>query len=226
MANSIPDSDKIGILPAIPKQQATGSNALTIMPFTQIITNCTAAFKSVVSADPVFHGLYEGSPTTFYCIPVQPQTPFIFAVYVGFTDDAEDYQVKSALFAKLIGDSEFMQMVKDDHSNITGDLKPELVIAIAIHWGTVSKCTVRRGGRYAASTATAHRVMIAPISKDHPTNLRLQKHIMAAGFVVDAHRYGEATPWFSGNVAHPVFMSCSECHGVDHYNESCPIINS
>lgn len=116
-------------------------------------------------------------------------------------------------------------MVKDDHSNISGDHKPELVLAIAIHWGTISKCTVHRGGRHGVSL-TAHRIMIAPISQDHAVNQRFQSYIMAAGFVVDAREHGEGRPWFKGSAASPDYMSCYECHGIDHYKDLCPIINS
>lgn len=59
-ADLIADSDKVKIYPAIPKKPATGDKAMTIMPFTQIITNCTAAFKLAIAANPVFHGIHEG----------------------------------------------------------------------------------------------------------------------------------------------------------------------
>ncbi|KAJ7722132.1 hypothetical protein DFH07DRAFT_946757 [Mycena maculata] len=226
IARNVADSDKVEIYPAMPKKAAaTGVNSMAIMPFTQIITNCTAAFKLAIGADPVFHGVHEGIPTTFYCIPALPPMPFIFAAYTGFTAGATDVEVKAALFTTLIGRPDFLQMVAEDHSNISGDHKPELVLAIAIRAGTISKCTVRRGGRHGISL-TAHRVMIAPISKDHDMNQRLQSYIMAPSFVVDARQHGEGRPWFTGPVTSRTFMSCSECHGIDHYFEICPIINS
>ncbi|KAJ7785051.1 hypothetical protein DFH07DRAFT_786585 [Mycena maculata] len=210
IARNVADSDKVEIYPAMPKKAAaSGVDSMAIMPFTQIITNCTAAFKLAIGADPVFHGVHEGAPTTFYCIPAQPPMPFIFAAYTGFTAGATDWEVKAALFTTLIGRPDFLQMVEEDHSNISGDLKPELVLAIAIRAGTISKCTVRRGGRH-----------------DHDMNQRLQSYIMAASFVVDARQHGEGRPWFTGSVTSRTFMSCSECHGIDHYIELCPIINS
>jgi hypothetical protein len=60
-AKLVADADKVKIFPAIPKKPATGDKAMTIMPFTHIITNCTAAFRLAIAADPVFHGVHEGS---------------------------------------------------------------------------------------------------------------------------------------------------------------------
>ncbi|KAJ7157634.1 hypothetical protein C8R43DRAFT_997199 [Mycena crocata] len=222
----VADSDKVAVYPAIPKEPATGVDALAIMPLAHILTNCTAAFKLAIAADPVFHGVHEGAPTTFYCIPARPPTPFIFAVFVGFIADATDWQVKTAVFTALLGHPDFLQMVKEDHSNISGDLKPELALAVAIHWGTVSKCTVHRGGGRNSVSLTAHRIMIAPISKDDTMNLRFQQFIMNPGFIVDAQQYGEGRPWFRGPATSPEYMSCYECHGIDHYKDFCPIINS
>ncbi|KAJ7939393.1 hypothetical protein B0H13DRAFT_1850691 [Mycena leptocephala] len=211
MARNLPDSDKIEVLPAIPETQAQGAKAMT-MPWTQILTNCTAALKVATEADPVFHVIHEGSPTSFYCIPVRPQTPWIFAAYVGLTDETTDYELKSALFTRFISDLKPPPVSTSLTTLKTGDLKPELVLAIDIHWGTV--------------TTTAHRVMIAPISKDHAANQRFRKYITTPGFSIDAQKRGEATSWFTGSATNPIFMSCSECHGIDHYYEFCPIFNS
>ncbi|KAJ7185979.1 hypothetical protein C8R46DRAFT_1208070 [Mycena filopes] len=101
------------------------------MPWTNIITNCSAAFKTAVYANPVFHAVHQGTGCTFYCIPVQPQTPWIFIVLTGFTDAADEVEIKSALFAKLIGDPDILKMVKEDHTNIPGDHKPECYIRMA-----------------------------------------------------------------------------------------------
>ncbi|KAJ7706633.1 hypothetical protein B0H16DRAFT_1481901 [Mycena metata] len=224
-AELVPDADKIGSFPAIPKVGGTADNNLQIMPFTQIITNCTAAFKLRLAADPVLHGVHEGAPTSFYCIPARPPTPFIFTVFVGFTADAPDQNVKAALFTTLIGRPDFLQMVNEDHSNIPRELKPEIVLAVAIHWGTVSKCTVYRGGRQSLSL-TAHRIMFPPISKDPAMNQRLQNYIMSPDFFVDARQFGEGRPWYKGPAKSPKYMGCDQCHGIDHYKEFCPIATS
>ncbi|KAJ7118706.1 hypothetical protein C8R46DRAFT_1238869 [Mycena filopes] len=224
MSDGIPDSDKVDILPPIPKEPVSGRPLG--MPWTSVITNCSAAFKAAVYANPVFHASHQGIGYTFYCMPAQPQTPWIFVVFTGFTDAADDVEIKSALFAKLISDPDILKMVKEDHTNIPGEHKPELILAIALRFGSITKRTVRRGGRFDTSAITAHCVMIAPISKDHSANLRLQRYIMTAGFVVDAQKRGEGTPWLGGNPFQPQLMNCTECHGVDHYVESCPIMDS
>ncbi|KAJ7019586.1 hypothetical protein C8F04DRAFT_1197569 [Mycena alexandri] len=240
----VPDADKVKVLPAFPKVQATGDDPMAIMPFTQIIINCTAAFKQALDADSIFHGTHNGRPVTFYCIPVNPPTPFIFSVFTGFTSDATANDVTAAVFTSLIQRPDFLQMVAEDHSNITGDLshyiiilhipdardlgelKPELVLAIAMHWATVETCTVYRGGRRHGVPLLAHRLSFPPISKDHTANQRLQRYIMSPGFMADGRRFGEGRPWFKGSATSPEYMSCSECHGIDHYKEFCTVSDS
>ncbi|KAJ7445366.1 hypothetical protein B0H11DRAFT_2249499 [Mycena galericulata] len=227
VAHSIPDSDKIDVFPPIPKQDAPPRTRGMGMPWTNIITNCTAAFKDAVLANPIYHAIHEGSPVSFYCFSANPKTPWTIAVYTGLTGATLDHEFKSALYCKLLADTEVVQMVRDDHTNFSGDHPPAFILAAAIYHATVCSFPVHQSGKYGNSTSKlAHSIMIPPLSDDPVMNNRLQQHIMAPGFVIDAQKRGEARPWLGGNPNYPQMMGCGECHGVDHYNDRCPILGS
>ncbi|KAJ6626238.1 hypothetical protein B0H10DRAFT_2211430 [Mycena sp. CBHHK59/15] len=227
VARGIPDSDKIDIFPPIPKQEAAPGDRGMGMPWTNIITNCTAAFKEAVLANPIYHAVHEDSPVSFYCFSAHPETPWTIAVYTGFTDTTLDHEFKSAFYCKLLADTDVVQMVREDHSNFSGDHPPAFILAAAIYHATVSTFPVHQSGKFGISTTKlAHSIMLPPLSKDPATNNRLQQHIMAPAFVIDAQKRGEGRPWLGGNPRFPQMMGCGECHGVDHYNDHCPILGS
>ncbi|KAJ7824713.1 hypothetical protein B0H13DRAFT_2443518 [Mycena leptocephala] len=102
------------------------------------------------------------------------------------------------------------------------------ILAVALHFAHITTCTVRkRVGRYNYShPITAHRISIPPISNDEDVNARIQSHLMSPAFSFTVPLRGVAIPWLGPDANFPQLMSCSECHGVDHYNEECPIFHS
>lgn len=127
----------------------------------------------------------------------------------------------------LFADTTVMQMVKDDHSNIPGERSPEFILRAAIQIAEVTTRSVRVRGGYGRSTTTiAHCILIPPISKSSATCELLRKHIMAASFTFDVPKRGVAKPWLGSDPQNPASISCSDCHGVDHYSEECSIVNA
>ncbi|KAJ6563027.1 hypothetical protein DFH09DRAFT_1082524 [Mycena vulgaris] len=103
MARKIPDGDKINVYPATPREQVPASNGLS-MPWTNIISECSVAFKAAVLADPVFHNVHQALPISFYCFDVEPERPWIIAVYVGLSDLTTPVEFKQAVLTKLLAD--------------------------------------------------------------------------------------------------------------------------
>ncbi|KAJ7463441.1 hypothetical protein B0H11DRAFT_85258 [Mycena galericulata] len=226
VSNKIPDADKIDIYPPTPKEDVVDGRHLS-MPWTNIAINCTDAFTSAVLASPVFHNVHDDLPISFYCLPVDPDMPWMFAVYTGLTGLAEPAEFKDAALTKLLADDVVIQMARDDHSNVPGEHSPAFVIRVALNLAQVSTCTVvRRAYNRRAIPTIAHRLLIPPISKNWDAIQRLQNHLMSAGFTIDVHMRGKATPWMGSDPQHPTLMSCNECHGIDHYISDCPIVNS
>ncbi|KAJ7434396.1 hypothetical protein B0H11DRAFT_2372770 [Mycena galericulata] len=156
------------------------------MPWTNIAINCTDAFTSAVLASPVFHNVHDDLPISFYCLPVDPDMPWMFAVYTGLTGLAEPAEFKDAALTKLLADDVVIQMARDDHSNVPGEHSPAFVIRVALNLAQVSTCTVvHRAYNRRAIPTIAHRLLIPPISKNWDAIQRLQNHLMSAGFTID-----------------------------------------
>ncbi|KAJ7893683.1 hypothetical protein B0H14DRAFT_3427336 [Mycena olivaceomarginata] len=56
------------------------------MPWTNTVYNCAPALKKMVLVHPVFHSVYQGVPTSFYCLDVRPENLFLFLIYTGLTE--------------------------------------------------------------------------------------------------------------------------------------------
>ncbi|KAJ7485642.1 hypothetical protein FB451DRAFT_1392372 [Mycena latifolia] len=203
-AHKIPDADKIDVYPPTPKHAIAGKGMS--MPWTNIVSDCSPAFKEAVLADPVYHDTYQDLPFSFYCLN-NSLSP-----------------LSSRGLDKLIADPTVIQMAEADHSNVPGkDHDVKFIFNVVLHFAEVSACTVRRRNK---PPIAAHRILFPPISKHPAESERLQNHIMSPSFTVDVRFRGTAIPWWGPNPSHPVAMSCSECHAVDHYNDDCPIVNS
>ncbi|KAJ6553856.1 hypothetical protein B0H10DRAFT_2049980 [Mycena sp. CBHHK59/15] len=226
VSRNIPDADKIDVYPPTPKVQVPTIWGKLGMPWTNIATECSPGFLAATLRDPVYHHFHNGFPITFYCLRVQPESPWVFAVYFDITTLTTAVEFKDAAFAKLLADPGVVQMVDNDHSNIPGEHDTKFVLDVAKRFAEVSTCTVRRRGQFGSIPLTAYRLLFPPISKDPAATEQLQKHIMSSGFAFDIPKRGEAKPWFGPNSQYPEPMSCSQCHGIDHYNEDCPIILS
>ncbi|KAJ7124005.1 hypothetical protein C8R43DRAFT_958902 [Mycena crocata] len=99
--------------------------------------------------------------------------------------------------------------------------------SVIFHFADVRAFTVkRRGPGGYLVDVTLHRITFPPFSKDAVRSQRLQNYIMSPSFTFGSALRGKATPWLGPNPNKPAPMSCWECHGVDHYHNHCPIINS
>ncbi|KAJ7030773.1 hypothetical protein C8F04DRAFT_1263464 [Mycena alexandri] len=229
MGLKVRDADKIETFPPIPKEEVVGVKGMS-MPWTNIITNCTASFITSVMANPFYCAIDEGSPTAFYCFKALPETPWIFAVYVGFTDTMVEEEFKSIFWTKLLNSPAIMQLIRDDHGNFSGDHSPAIILRAALHFAEIRAFPVYRGGNYDNPAITAHSIMFPPISNDPDMSKRLQQYIMAPGFRIDGERRGEASPWLGGsNSLDPKYqkpMVCTDCRGIDHYKDRCPLTGS
>ncbi|KAJ7922355.1 hypothetical protein B0H13DRAFT_1983535 [Mycena leptocephala] len=198
------------------------------MPWTNIIFNCSDAFKAAVLERGVFHATHNEVPISFYCLEVRLPPPRIYLTYTGLVDFATLVEILDALYPALLADADLVEMVMAKHENIPGNHTPAFILAVALHFAHITTCTVRkRVGRYNYShPITAHRISIPPISNDEDVNARIQSHLMSPAFSFIVPLRGVTIPWLGPDANFPQLMSCSECHGVDHYNEECPIFHS
>ncbi|KAJ7772614.1 hypothetical protein DFH07DRAFT_767928 [Mycena maculata] len=225
LASSIPDANKIDVLPATLKVFSDTRNKLG-QPWTNVIIDCSPAFIAAVLANPIFHHVHDDTPISFYCIRAQPEPLWILGVYWDITPLTTCSEFKDTFLAALLADPSVVKMVLNDHSNVPGEYRSKFILDVALHFAAISTITVRHGRGSDSHTLTAYRILFPPISNDAATTRHLQRHIMSPGFTFDVAKRGQAKPWLGPNPQRPQPMACSECHGLDHYHEDCPILRS
>jgi hypothetical protein len=189
------------------------------MPWTNIVVDCSPAFIDAVMACPLFHNIYNSIPFSFYCIRVNPDNVWVFAVFCNLSSLTTTAEFKNTFRARLLADPTVINMVKNDHSNVPGKHEPSTVLDVVLHFAQVSTCTVCCCTASGSIPITVYRLVFPPISNDPAATARLRNHIMSPGFVFEITRRGEANPWLRPNPQHPEQMACTECHGIDHYKE-------
>jgi len=197
------------------------------MPFTNIISGCTPAFKAALrGVNSIVHGMHGTTPCSFYVFDVKPPTPWTLATLVGVSDLMTSDEFKNAALVSFRTDPTIVQLITDDHSNIRGNHDVEYMLRLILHFANISTCSIRRRGRFAGPPIIAHRILIPPFSLNAATNQLFQDHLMSIDFRLPVPRRGVATPWRGPDPRNPMFMSCQGCYGVDHYVEDCAIVNS
>ncbi|KAJ7078198.1 hypothetical protein C8R44DRAFT_754947 [Mycena epipterygia] len=219
--NKLPDAEKIDVFPPTPKAPVASVRS---MPFTNIISDCTPAFKTAVLASSVFHGLHQGTPYSFYIIDVKPETPWIIATFVGLSDLMSPDEFRNAALNHFLADPTIVQMITADHGNVPGDHNAAFIFRVILHFADVGTCTIRRRG--GGPPIVAHRILIPPFSLNADANRVFQNYLMSPTFTLNVPKRGVATSWRGSDPHNPTLMSCADCHGVDHYIQDCSIVNS
>ncbi|KAJ7652483.1 hypothetical protein DFH06DRAFT_1206215 [Mycena polygramma] len=224
MASQIPGAQDIDVFPPIPKEEVPAIRGPS-MPWTNIVFNCSDEFKAAVLGHGAFYAAHNDVPISFYFLDVRPPSPRIYLTYTGLVDFATVINILDGLYAALLADADFCEMVRANHENIPNNDTPSFILGVALHFAHISTCTVRkRLGRFNYSPPiTAHRISIPPISSDEAVNARLQARLMSPAFSFAVPLRGVAVPWLGPDPNFPQLMSCSECHSVDHYNDECPM---
>ncbi|KAJ7613674.1 hypothetical protein DFH06DRAFT_1484668 [Mycena polygramma] len=226
LAEKVADADKVDVFPPTPKEPV----GLDGMPYTNIISDCTPAFKAaVLAANSVFYGMHDGVACTFYVFSVKPQTPWTIATFTGLSTLMSTDELKNAAYTCFLNDPSIVQMITANHGNIRDDHGNDVpyMLRTILQFAAIATCTIRRrGGKYGSPPIVAHRVLIPPFSPDAAVNQRFQNYLMSAAFSLHVPRRGKAVPWRGPDPRNPVFMSCRGCYGVDHYSDDCSIINS
>ncbi|KAF7354381.1 hypothetical protein MVEN_01126900 [Mycena venus] len=223
---NVPDADAIDIFAATPKEVSANTNSYPLgMPWTNIISRCTAEFMGAVLSS-IFHGTFGNRVFSFYCIPVNPEAPFIVLTFVGIASLTPAEEICDALLASLTADPVVLGMLRNDHSNVPGDHEPDFVLKVLFGSAKVTVCTARRRVAHRSSIPVpAFCVILPPFSSSAEVNEDLRRHVMSADFSFEVPFRGTGTPWL-GSFAQPRLMGCTECHGINHYREDCPIVLS
>ncbi|KAJ7855344.1 hypothetical protein B0H13DRAFT_1903172 [Mycena leptocephala] len=173
---NIPGADQIDVLPATPKGPSPTFRGRLVM------------------AHLLFHDIYNSMPFSFYCIRVNPDNVWVFAVFCNLNSLTTTAKFKNTFCARLLADSTVINMVKNDHCNVLGKYEPSTVLDVVLHFAQVSTCTVHRRTASSSIPITVYHLVFPLISNDPAATACLRNHIMSPGFVFEITHRGGGKP--------------------------------
>jgi hypothetical protein len=215
----ITTGDKTRVLTPTP---AAGSSAnVAIHPLTNVIADCSPGLMDRLRNEPVQHtpGL------TFYCFGTTPALPWFRMALTGLQKRTTPDEIKEAFSARILSDPNAVRLIERSHDLIPGNHKADFILKVALHFTEINTCTVHPTQN--SPPQTAFRIYMPPLTKDFDNHRALTEHMASRTFSFDVPGRGRATPWL-GNPHAPTArpMVCTECSGIDHYKQDCPILNS
>ncbi|KAJ7182304.1 hypothetical protein C8R43DRAFT_1115947 [Mycena crocata] len=220
--------EDIVVIPPTPK---VGDPNAPILPHTIIIICNSVELKNKLTADPakaVVHTTRKDGTDgfSFYLIPAVPEPSWFIATYVGISDRVTRLEFLSALFNKLIGDRAVIKMIQEHHDRVPDAPDIPFVVRVLLEYADTKPCQVWMPGRQgrAPERQNAIRLYMPTPSFDDAASKEFKDYLTspAFSFVVDCR--GRAAPFRPARGGRPRPMECSECLGLDHYKDDCPIV--
>ncbi|KAJ7163046.1 hypothetical protein C8R46DRAFT_1221844 [Mycena filopes] len=197
----------------MPSPTPSDSNT-PILPHTNLIL-CSSTphfrYRYLIAPQAIVHTTRkdETDSFTFHMVPVFPDHTWYIGAYVGLSDRLTREEFMSALFAKLIADREAIKLIQENHNRVPDAHDIPFVVQVLLEYADVRMAT-RRG--------------MAPQRQ----NATWKDHLMSASFAFVVDLRGRATPFMimPTRAGRACPMECTECLGLDHYKDDCPITTS
>ncbi|KAF7350069.1 hypothetical protein MVEN_01308800 [Mycena venus] len=145
----------------------------------------------------------ESNGFTFYIFPAFPEHSWYIGTFVGLSDRLTRAEFISALFEKLISDRDVIKIIQEHHDRVPDAPDITFAVRVLLEYAEVKACQDDAIKTW----------------KDHLTSPSFTFVIDCRGratpFKPEAARMGRARP-----------MECTECLGLDHYKDECPIVTS
>ncbi|KAJ7752213.1 hypothetical protein DFH07DRAFT_774500 [Mycena maculata] len=223
------------VVPVTPKE---GDADAPILPHTNLVVCTSLKLKDKIAADPdkaIIHTRRkdESDGFTFYLLPAFPDHSWYIGTYVGLSDRLTRAEFLSALFEKLVADREVIKFIQEHHDRMPEAPDIPLAVRIMLEYAEVKACRVRtstvwmpaRRGPNSQRQNVVRLYMPPPSLEDEA--IKAWKELLTSPsftFLVDCR--GRATPFKPARSRRARPMECTECLGLDHYKDECPIVTS
>ncbi|KAF8148107.1 hypothetical protein K438DRAFT_1831234 [Mycena galopus ATCC 62051] len=224
------DKQDVVVIPPTPK---VGDPNAPILPHTNILICNSSELRDKITTDPskaVIHTTRKDRSDgfTFYLMPAFPDHTWYIGTFVGLSDRVTRIEFMSALFEKLIGDPTVIRMIQANHDRVPEARDIPFVVRVLFEYADTKVCQVWMPGRQgrAPERQNAVRLYMPTPSLNDAAMKEFKDYLTSPGFsfVVDCR--GRATPFRPVRGGRPRPIECSECLGLDHYKEDCPIVTS
>ncbi|KAJ6602580.1 hypothetical protein DFH09DRAFT_1301600 [Mycena vulgaris] len=223
----IASKDEFIVIPPTPKVR---DPTAPILPHTNIVICTSPNLKEKLTGDPakaiVHTTCKDGSDGfTFYLIPTFPEPSWFVGTFVGLSDRVTRPEFLSALLDKLIGDHVVIKIIQERHDCVPNVRDIPLVVRVLLEYADIKVCQVWMPGCQGCAPECQNTIclyMPTP-SFDEVASKELKDYLTSASFsfVVDCR--GRAAPFRPARGGRIRPMECSECLGLDHYKDDCPI---
>ncbi|KAJ7848368.1 hypothetical protein B0H14DRAFT_2583061 [Mycena olivaceomarginata] len=200
----INSGDKTQVLTPTP---ADGPSAnVAIHPFTNVIAHCSP-------------DMLAGLPST--PLGPNPALPWFRMALIGLSKRTTIEEIKGAFLTRILTHARAVKLIEGKHDLIPGDdHDAEFILKVALFFTVINTCTIHP--KQNSPAQIAFRIYMPPLTKDLDTNRALTDIIASRDFSFNVPGRGLATPWVGASKP----MMCTECIGIDHCWEDCPILNS
>ncbi|KAJ7927746.1 hypothetical protein B0H13DRAFT_1969829 [Mycena leptocephala] len=235
IANALDDlklakKEDIIVIPPTPK---VGDPNAPILPHTNIIICNSAELKDKLTGDlakAVVHTTRKDGTDgfSFYLIPAFLEPSWFIGTYVGLSDRVTRVEFMSALFDKLISDRVVIKMIQEHHDRVPDAHDIPFAVRVLLEYADTKVCQVWMPGRQgrAPERQNAIRLYMPTPSFDATASKEFKDHLTSPSFSFIVDCRGRAAPFRPARGGRPRPMECSECLGLDHYKDDCPIVTS
>ncbi|KAJ6548523.1 hypothetical protein B0H19DRAFT_1161226 [Mycena capillaripes] len=224
--------DEFMVIPATPKE---GDPDSPILPHTNLILCTSSQLKDKIIDDPTKAIIHtrrgdENDGLTFYLMPAFPEPSWFIGTFVGLSDRLTRNEFITALFDKLIADNDVLKLIKDNHDRVPDAHDIPFVIRVLLEYAEVKPCQVWMPGRRGSGgqRQNAVRLYMPPPSLEEDAIKNWKTHLTSPSFTFVVDCRGRATPFKpeATRTGRGRPMECTECLGLDHYRDECPIVTS
>ncbi|KAJ7473422.1 hypothetical protein FB451DRAFT_1249239 [Mycena latifolia] len=221
--------DEFMVIPATPKE---GDPDAPILPHTNLILCTLSQLKDKIVADPTKAIIHtrrkdESDGLTFYLLPAFPDASWFIGTFVGLSDRLTRHEFITALFNKLIADTEVLKLIQEHHDRVPDARDIPFVIRVLLEYAEVKPCQVWMPGRRGSGgqRQNAVRLYMPPPSFEDDAVKAWKAHLTSPAFTFIVDCRGRATPFKpeAARAGRSRPMECTECLGLDHYKDECPI---
>ncbi|KAJ6527987.1 hypothetical protein DFH09DRAFT_1371316 [Mycena vulgaris] len=221
--------EEFTVIPATPKD---GDADAPILPHTTLVLCNSSQLKDKIVADPtkaVVHTRHkdESDGLTFYLLPAFPGTSWYIGTYIGLSDRLTSSEFLAAFFEKLIADRDVLKLIQEHHDRVPDAHDIPFVVRVLLEYAE-SQVWVPGRRNSTGQRQNAVRLYMPPPSFQNDAIKAWKALLTSPSFTFVVECRGRSTPFKpeAARTGRARPMECTECLGLDHYKDKCPIVTS
>ncbi|KAK6984387.1 hypothetical protein R3P38DRAFT_2806580 [Favolaschia claudopus] len=195
-----------------------------VLPHTNLIICDSPEIKDNIASDPtkaIVNTKRSGGDDgfSFYVLPAFPEHSWYIGTYIGVSERVTPHEFLSALFDKLIGTSRTGPPTLRLYPSSCG-------LSLTTPKSNPAVCSCLADVAPMPNSRRGFASTCPPPSTDNKAIKAWKDHLTSPSFTFLIDNRGRAAPFKPQISDRFRGMECTECLGLDHYKDECPIVNS